>query len=265
MGGTVFYAAVAARRLGWQPSIVTACGRDLHLPPELRSIPLHRVPGDATTTFELGEASGARQLWLRGRAQEIGPRDIPPDWRHAAIVHLAPICGELQATVFDGLKGGILVATLQGWLRGYAADGLVIPSSDALLQLPLERLSGAVLSVEDLDATGRLTKGAFETVEQVRARVPVVALTRGAEGSTLYWDGGSVDIPAWPANAVDTVGAGDVYAAAFFIRLAETGDPVGSAQYASCAAAISTDGPGSSRIPGRDEVDRRLRGIAWDG
>lgn len=291
MGGTVFYAAVAARRLGRQPSIITAFGPDLRPPPELQPIPVIRAPSDATTTFELVEETDARRLWLRRRASDIGPQDIPPDWHHAAIVHLAPVCGELRAPIFDCLTAEMLVATLQGWLRGYGADGLVSPSSDALAQLPLERLSAAVLSVEDLGASGRvlspraepgagdkrprygrtvgapgqLTKRALEAVDLLRARVPVVVLTRGAEGSTLYRDGGSVEVQPWPATAVDTVGAGDVYATAFFVRLAETGDPVASAQFASCAAAISTEGPGSSRIPDRAEVDRWLREVAWDG
>ena len=51
-----------------------------------------------------------------------------------------------------------------------------------------------------------------------------LAFTDGADG--VYWlDGGEVrHMPAFKVKAVDTLGAGDVFHAAFTFRLVETGD-----------------------------------------
>ena len=56
----------------------------------------------------------------------------------------------------------------------------------------------------------------------------------------------------------DPTGAGDVFAATLFTRLHETGDPIEAARYAAYVAAISVEGPGSSVIPSRAEIDAGL-------
>lgn len=54
-------------------------------------------------------------------------------------------------------------------------------------------------------------------------RTELVILTRGARGATAYVAGLAVDVPAAPAEVVDTVGAGDAFMAAVLATLLEDG------------------------------------------
>jgi sugar/nucleoside kinase (ribokinase family) len=57
---------------------------------------------------------------------------------------------------------------------------------------------------------------------------------------------------------MDPTGAGDVFSAAFLIRLAETGDPCEAARFANVAASFSIEAPGVSGIPTRRQVEAYL-------
>jgi fructokinase len=47
-----------------------------------------------------------------------------------------------------------------------------------------------------------------------RCGLTLVAVTRGAEGSSLFSEGGTVEHPGYSAPVVDTIGCGDAFAAA---------------------------------------------------
>jgi sugar/nucleoside kinase (ribokinase family) len=66
-------------------------------------------------------------------------------------------------------------------------------------------------------------------------------------------------MPAYPAGEVDATGAGDVFAAAYLVRLHETDDPLSAGLFASCAASISIEAPGLEGIPTRLQVEERLK------
>jgi sugar/nucleoside kinase (ribokinase family) len=110
-----------------------------------------------------------------------------------------------------------------------------------------------VLSVEDL-------AGDLDIARAIATRLPVLAVTRGSDGCSVYRRGRVADVPAYSAMAADTVGAGDVFAAAFFIRLGETDHAVESACFASAAAAWFVEGAGASRIPDREAIGQRRLG-----
>jgi sugar/nucleoside kinase (ribokinase family) len=259
-GGTALYAGVAAARLDRQVAIATACADDIALPPELADRTVWRRPSTRTTTFSIAASPGGRTLRLLERAPTLRAEDVPVAWRHGsslgsglgAIIHLAPVADDVPPTAATWFgRGERVVATPQGWLRNVDAAGLVSPSEDGLDNVPIEGLGALVFSVEDVG-------GDEAAVGRIASRVAVAVVTRGASGATLHMEGRVVDIPACPAHEVDETGAGDVFAAAFFVRLAETGDAVASAYFASCAAALSVEGPGLSHIPFRKQVEARL-------
>jgi len=115
----------------------------------------------------------------------------------------------------------------------------------------LERIDALVLSIEDVRGDEALVAG-------YARHCALVALTRGAQGSTLFLRGVPHHIPAFPAIERDPTGAGDVFAAALLIRLRATGDPLDAARFASYIAALSVEGVGISRIPAHDEIEQGL-------
>jgi sugar/nucleoside kinase (ribokinase family) len=87
-----------------------------------------------------------------------------------------------------------------------------------------------------------------------------LAVTNGPEG--VYWlDAGEVrHMDAFKVDAVDTLGAGDTFHAAFAVRLVETGDVVESMRFAGAAAAIKCTRFGGLRgAATRAEVDAFLK------
>jgi len=80
----------------------------------------------------------------------------------------------------------------------------------------------------------------------------------------VYHQGQVRHFPTRPAHEVDPTGAGDVFAAAFLIRLRETAqsptgeDPWEAARFANVVASFSVEGPGVSAIPRREQVEAYL-------
>ncbi len=73
-------------------------------------------------------------------------------------------------------------------------------------------------------------------------------------------DGTELHVPALPVEVVDTVGAGDCFAAALTVALAE-GRSLGDAlEFGTAAATLSVGRVGARDLPSRDEVEALLRG-----
>jgi ribokinase len=87
-----------------------------------------------------------------------------------------------------------------------------------------------------------------------------VVLKRGAEGSYVAVAAGKAAwVPAFPVEAIDTVGAGDCFNGAFAVALLEGDDPWAAARFASAAAAISVTRRGAqASMPSRAEVETFL-------
>ena len=252
-GGTVLYSGAMAANLGRRVGIVTAGPVDLSWSPSLAAMLLVSIASHEATTFAI-ESGASRPLRLLRRAQGIGLHDIPWSWRNAQLLHLAPIAGEIPAMLPTALQARKTVATPQGWLRRVLSDGTVVPAPEQLEELPLETLAALVVSSEDV-------AGRDDLVRRAAARVPAVVLTRGSQGCTLFVGGQGMQIDAFDARAVDTIGAGDVFAAAFFVRMDETGDPVHSARFATCAASLSVEGRGLGSVPARERIEARMRDV----
>ena len=118
----------------------------------------------------------------------------------------------------------------------------VISSKEAL-----EGTTGASDPAEGLIKLGRHARG-------------FLAVTDGPEG--IFWlDNGAVrHMDAFHVEAIDTLGAGDVFHGAFTLRLVETGDLIESMRFAAAAAAIKcTRFGGLMGAATRDEVEAFLR------
>lgn len=89
----------------------------------------------------------------------------------------------------------------------------------------------------------------------------LLAATRGPHGTIWLNESGELEeTSAFPVQAVDTLGAGDVFHGAFALRLAEGRDARQALRFASAAAALKcTRFGGGSSAPQRVEVEELLR------
>lgn len=94
----------------------------------------------------------------------------------------------------------------------------------------------------------------------MRLGVKNVIVTCGAKGSLVCTETGCDLIEAHKVKAVDTTAAGDVYNGALTVALAEGKSLHESAEFATCASAISVTRFGAQdSVPTRSEVDAMLK------
>lgn len=253
IGGTATYAAATAQRLGKRPAIVTSAEAGLIWPDFLADVQIVSVPSQATTTFRNVYTDGLRQQYISARCDPIGPEAIPVEWRQAPLVHLGPLVGEMDESLVHLFPDSLVMATPQGWLRSWDDTGRISMRAWTGSELLLPHLAALILSEHDVH-------GDYSCIKHCVSLTRTVVVTQGPRGATVYHGGQVRHFPARPAQEVDPTGAGDVFAAAFFIRLHEARqdlgheDPWEAARFANVVASFSVEGPGPSAIPSREQV-----------
>jgi len=250
LGGSAAYSALTARALGLRVGIVTAWGGEISLS-ALDGIPVQAVEAEHSSTFENIYTAAGRVQYIRHVAPRIDYALVPAAWRQARIIHLAPLAQEIDALLPADFRPGLLGLTPQGWLRAWDGDGRVHPCAWPQSEQALSAAAATVLSVDDVGHDE-------EHIEWMAQHSPLLAVTEGAAGARLFWHGDSRRFRAPRVDAVDATGAGDIFATAFFVRLAETRDPWEAARFATRMATISVTRPGLQGIPTPDEVQRCL-------
>jgi ribokinase len=96
--------------------------------------------------------------------------------------------------------------------------------------------------------------------ELLRRGARAAAVQAGEHGDVLLWEGGEVWLPRFEVERVDATGAGDAFASALAVRLAEGAPPAEAGRFASAAAALATTVLGAqASLPKRDAVLALLR------
>jgi hypothetical protein len=249
LGGTVAFSALTARALGLRVGIVTSVGNETSLA-ALDGIPVITIPSEHSTTFEnIYHAEGRTQI-LHHRATPIAFAHVPEVWRRAGIIHLGPIADEVSPILPKGFSPELLGLTAQGWMRGWDESGRVHPVRWEDVSA-LEAAGAVAISLEDVG-------GDMEQVEHLAQHTRILAVTEGAAGCVLYWNGDRRRIRAPQFAEVDATGAGDIFAAAFFIRLYTTRDPWEAARFATLLASHSVTRAGLAGIPTPAEIQSGL-------
>ena len=247
LGGTVAYSALTARALGMRAGIVTSSGPETSLEP-LNGIPVIALQSPQSTTFENIYTENGRVQYLRAQAARIDFDSVPETWRRAPIIHLGPLANEMNASLPNGFSPGLLGITPQGWMRTWDADGLVSPREWTDNGAALAQAGAVVISREDVG-------GNDEVIEHFAHQTSVLAVTEGAAGAVLYWHGDRRRFRAPEVKEVDATGAGDVFAAAFFVRLLTTRDPWEATRFATLVASRSVARVGLDGIPTPREIE----------
>jgi hypothetical protein len=214
----------------------------------LRTLPrlsIHVVPSPEVTTFELDYSGPRRRVILRAVAQPIRAEDIPVEWRDIPVAYVAPVAGECDRALVEGLRSKLICAGLQGWLRRPGVDGTVEPTIASEASQPPRGLTTAVFSEEDHPEAEFLAG-------QLAQQGLTVALTRGRRGSTIHQGTQRWEIPAAPAHEVDPTGAGDVFGISITLALARGASAPDAATAAAAIAARVVEGPELGNLSAAD-------------
>jgi sugar/nucleoside kinase (ribokinase family) len=250
-GGSAYYAALTAHRLGLGVGLLTSISPDYPLDVFPEGIQVTTVPSPQTTRYRLGESKGARTLTLVSRAADLETEHLPAAWRRAPLAVLCPVAGEVDPKLAGAFEDAAVAMLPQGWMRKRGRGGLMGPQpwEDAEDTLPQAQL--LVLSEEDLPG------GDASAVAWLQ-QVPLGAITRGKRGATLYVNGDSYHVEADAAREVDATGAGDVFASTLLIEYQRFGDAWEASAAAACAGAASVEAEGPAAILDRAGLDARL-------
>lgn len=250
LGGTTTYSSLMAQRLGLRVGIVTSWGAELPLGP-LAGIPIINLPTEHSTTFENITTPEGRNQTIFNVANTLDLNLIPEEWLKASIVHLGPVAQEIEPTIVRHLSNSLVGTTPQGWLRTWNEDGIVLSTEWPEASFVLSNVGAAVISAEDL--------GFDESrIEEMATACRVLAVTENAEGIRLFWNGDVRRFRAPEVDEIDTTGAGDIFASAFFFRLFTTRDPWEAARFATQLASISVTRSGLEGIPSTEEIQETM-------
>ena len=246
LGGTVAYSALTARALGLRVGIVTASGPETSLD-ALKDIPIVSIESPHSTTFENIYTEHGRVQYVRAQAVRLDLASVPEIWQSTPIIHLGPIANEMDAVLPTSFSPALLGLTPQGWMRQWD-DKNRVHSRQWMEKSALVKADAVVISREDVN-------GDEEQIEQMAHHTRVLAVTENAAGCVLYWNGDRRRFRSPQVPEVDPTGAGDIYAAAFFVRLLKTRDPWESARFATLLASHSVTRPGLEGIPTAREIE----------
>ncbi len=250
LGGTVAYAALTARALGMKVGIVTAYGKETSLE-ALNDIPIVSIESPRSTTFENIYAEHGRVQCLRAQAARLDLNAVPEAWRNAPIIHLGPIADEMDSVLPRGFSPALLGVTPQGWMRQWDKDGRVTRAEWKDSETILKQANAVAISREDVN-------GDDELIEHIAHQTQLLAVTEANDGCVLYWHGDRRRFRAPEVHETDATGAGDVFAAAFFVRLHKTRDPWEAARFATLVASRSVTRVGLAGIPTQAEIESSL-------
>ncbi len=224
-GGCAFYAASAWQSLGCSPGLVTCLGEDFQCRDFLDSFETFAdVRGKTTTFVNRYDDAGNRVQYVSALGSRLVPGRVAGLASDLDVSFLAPVLGELDPLQWlDVLHARITGLGLQGLLRrasgieGEESLKLVVPACVFPPVEMMKRIHIAFLSTEDLHGQPK------ELLDYLIEYTHMVVLTRGSEGSSIWWKGGQLHVPSHQAKVLDPTGAGDTYAATFLAILAASG------------------------------------------
>jgi len=246
LGGTAAYSALTAQALGMRVGVLTASDPETDLN-AMGNVLVVSMPSAHSTTFENIYAEDGRRQVLHHQAERLSFEEVPENWRKSPIIHLGPVAQELDAVLPDSFSPSLLGLTPQGWFRAWDENGRVTQTDWESAEQALGRAGAVVLSLEDVN-------GDEEKIEFMASHTRILAVTEAAAGARLYWHGDQRRFRAPEMDEVDATGAGDIFAAAFFIRLLATRDPWEAARFATQVSAYSVTRLGLDGIPTVEEI-----------
>ncbi len=240
-GGKGANVAVAARRLGAETELVAVLGDDDYAAQALVNLKADGVYLDAVKTVDVHtglafitvSADGENQIAVASGANAA----FTPQ-------HLPKLCSDVLITQFE-----IPIPVIEAALEGYT--GFVAVNAS-----PVTPKVDTILARADLVI---VNQGEAESYD-LSGRAGLLAITLGGSGAELWKDGELVARAAAPkVDVIDTTGAGDAFAAALTVALAEGQSKQDALEFACAVGGLTTTRLGTQTAsPTRAEVDAFL-------
>jgi sulfofructose kinase len=260
-GGNALNAAIAIARLGGRVSFAGPMGD----------------AGETSSRFILDrmEAEGIETthiVRMPGLATPVSAIMIEPSGERTLTIYRDPALSTVQLPDADALLAYCRAVLVESRCAAFATSlctearrrGIaVVVGVDRAMSLQdglLTTASHLLFASEQVQETAGISDDG-DALKRLAALTPAfLAATRGPRGTIWLNESGELEqTPAVPVQAVDTLGAGDVFHGAFTLRLAEGGGVREALQFAAAAAALKcTRHGGGLAAPQRLEVEEFL-------
>jgi ribokinase len=267
-GGKGANQAVAAARLGAQVKIIGRVGDDAYgrrLREELVAAGVDVTHVRDTPNCQSGlaainvDSTGENAIVVIGGANaKLSPDDVTAS--ESAFRGAQVLLVQLEVPL-DTIVAAVTLA------RRHNVKVIVDPAP-AADSLPAELLAADVICPNETEAA-RLCGSPVETIEQARAAAAwlcrqgakVAIVKRGERGGVIATsDGTTREFASFPVKAIDTTAAGDAFAGALAVALAENQAIEAALQFASATAAFAVTREGAQpAMPTREEVERLIK------
>lgn len=266
LSGCTPNASLGIARLGGRATLIGAVGddvaEDLHRTLAQEGVGLIRYPSRETGGFHICyDSTGARTLRPLALADPI-PASVPiPDSVDGVI--LGPIFNEVSVDLARAVRQATQAPILldpQGLLRIIEAGQVVLARTavfDALAPLVdiIKANEDEALVITGIDPRSDPV-GAARALHALGGTVAIVTLAE--RGSVIVAGHAVYQIPAVLTHAVDPTGAGDLYAAGWFLHtIAEPNDLAGAGRFATAVASLMVEQRGSGFRMSRAEAEQR--------
>ena len=261
-GGLASCALVAAARLGARAKIIALVGDDA-----AGQYIRHELEGEGVDASKLIARAGSEShVSLILVDERTGDRSIitrPPTGRPIAL-------GEITREDITAARvlfiDDVTELTLQAarWAREANMNVVLDPARPyEIIKEVLPYVDVPIVPEQWAEAwmPGRPPEAVAEALRAGGAAI--AAVTLGARGSVVSWEGGTRHIPAFQVDVVDTTGAGDAYHGAFMAALLEEWDVPRMARFAAAVGSLNCRAMGGrTALPTRYEVDTFLSQFA---
>jgi sugar/nucleoside kinase (ribokinase family) len=97
-----------------------------------------------------------------------------------------------------------------------------------------------------------------DAAEVIAPLVPELIIKRGPNGAVHIQHGEIVEVPAFPVDAVNTIGAGDVFDIAYLIARRRGSSVRDALEFACATSALIVSQTGNRTYPTVEDVERKL-------
>jgi len=253
IGGAAAYTASVAKVMGFRVGIVTSAAEVDGWGDDLAGIAIHTVNSAATTVFENVYTPSGRIQTIHAVAGDLTVSHIPSIWTRTPVVFIGPIANEVDSALIEYFSNSLVGVGPQGWMRRWDERGHVYKVGWESAEVTLPKAAVTFLSREDLPNS--------QLIENYSRLAKILVITDGPKGCDVFTQGETRHFPAPAVTAVDSTGAGDIFATAYLLRLYQTnGDFWAAAEFANQVAArsVTCRGLPDKMIAIRDFVDEHF-------